>query len=213
MIGSYCPTILFPYAREVMSDLVIRGGFPQLVLESGEFRCPVCSARQGDAGQSRLANSHDAYDHPLHHTAAGASPCRPGLTTGNITVLGAGAWGTTLAILLARNHHSGAAMGPRPPAHATRWPSRRCNTRAPGGYPLSRHPGASPPDLDQAVAARHRSTHRRPQPRLPAPAGGAGPPPPARHAGGMGHQGPGAGQRTVPASGGGRGPRGRWTPG
>jgi preprotein translocase subunit SecB len=34
VIGSYCPRLLYPYAREVVSDLVRRGGFPQLLLES-----------------------------------------------------------------------------------------------------------------------------------------------------------------------------------
>ncbi len=37
MLGSYCPTILFPYAREAVSDLVIRGGFPQLLLAPVNF--------------------------------------------------------------------------------------------------------------------------------------------------------------------------------
>lgn len=37
IIGSYCPTILFPYARELITDLVARGGFPQLVLNPVNF--------------------------------------------------------------------------------------------------------------------------------------------------------------------------------
>lgn len=37
MLGSYCPNILFPYAREVISDLVMRGGFPQLLLAPVNF--------------------------------------------------------------------------------------------------------------------------------------------------------------------------------
>lgn len=37
MIGSYCPNILFPYAREVISDLVTKGGFPQLLLAPVNF--------------------------------------------------------------------------------------------------------------------------------------------------------------------------------
>lgn len=37
MLGSFCPTILFPYAREVISDLVVRGGFPQLILAPVNF--------------------------------------------------------------------------------------------------------------------------------------------------------------------------------
>ncbi len=37
MIGSYCPTILFPFAREAVSDLVIKGGFPPLLLAPVNF--------------------------------------------------------------------------------------------------------------------------------------------------------------------------------
>jgi preprotein translocase subunit SecB len=37
MLGSYCPNILFPYVREVISELVNKGGFPQLVLQPVNF--------------------------------------------------------------------------------------------------------------------------------------------------------------------------------
>lgn len=37
MLGSYCPNILFPYAREAISDLVAKGGFPQLLLGPVNF--------------------------------------------------------------------------------------------------------------------------------------------------------------------------------
>ncbi len=33
----YCPNILFPYAREVISDVVTRGSFPQLLLAPINF--------------------------------------------------------------------------------------------------------------------------------------------------------------------------------
>jgi len=36
-IGSMCPNILYPYAREAISDIVIRGGFPQLLLAPVNF--------------------------------------------------------------------------------------------------------------------------------------------------------------------------------
>lgn len=36
-LGSFCPSILFPYAREAISDLVVRGGFPQLLLAPVNF--------------------------------------------------------------------------------------------------------------------------------------------------------------------------------
>lgn len=37
VLGSYCPNILFPYAREVISDLVTKGGFPQFLLAPVNF--------------------------------------------------------------------------------------------------------------------------------------------------------------------------------
>lgn len=37
LVGSYCPNILFPFAREVVSDLVQKGGFPQIVLAPVNF--------------------------------------------------------------------------------------------------------------------------------------------------------------------------------
>lgn len=37
MLATICPNILFPFAREVVSDLVTRGGFPQLLLSPVNF--------------------------------------------------------------------------------------------------------------------------------------------------------------------------------
>ncbi|MCF6346629.1 MAG: protein-export chaperone SecB [Thiomicrorhabdus sp.] len=37
MLAVQAPGILFPYSREVVSDLVARGGFPQLLLEPVNF--------------------------------------------------------------------------------------------------------------------------------------------------------------------------------
>jgi len=37
MLGAFCPNILFPYAREVISDISNRGGFPPLVLSPVNF--------------------------------------------------------------------------------------------------------------------------------------------------------------------------------
>lgn len=37
VLGSVCPSIIFPYGREVISDLVVRGGFPQLCLAPINF--------------------------------------------------------------------------------------------------------------------------------------------------------------------------------
>ena len=37
VLGSECPNILFPFARESISELVQRGGFPQLLLQPIDF--------------------------------------------------------------------------------------------------------------------------------------------------------------------------------
>ncbi len=37
LLGSYCPNILFPFAREVVAELIAKGGFPQLLLNPVNF--------------------------------------------------------------------------------------------------------------------------------------------------------------------------------
>ncbi|QBQ53761.1 protein-export chaperone SecB [Nitrosococcus wardiae] len=37
LLSSYCPNILFPFAREVVADLVTKGGFPPLLLAPINF--------------------------------------------------------------------------------------------------------------------------------------------------------------------------------
>ncbi len=37
ILGSYCPNLLFPYARQVISSLVLEGGFPPFLLQPINF--------------------------------------------------------------------------------------------------------------------------------------------------------------------------------
>lgn len=37
LLGSFCPSILFPYLREVVSDVVTKGGFPPMMLNPVNF--------------------------------------------------------------------------------------------------------------------------------------------------------------------------------
>lgn len=37
MLGSFCPSVLYPYAREAVTDAVIKAGFPQLYLAPVNF--------------------------------------------------------------------------------------------------------------------------------------------------------------------------------
>lgn len=52
-LGSFCPSVIYPYAREVVSDLVSRGGFPQLILAPVNFDALYAQHKeqQGDEGQ------------------------------------------------------------------------------------------------------------------------------------------------------------------
>ncbi|WP_321325926.1 protein-export chaperone SecB [Thiomicrorhabdus sp.] len=60
MLGVQCPTALFPYARETVSDLVARGGFPQLLLEPVNFEAIYhqhMQQAQADAETNAEANT------------------------------------------------------------------------------------------------------------------------------------------------------------
>ncbi len=46
MQGSYCPNILFPYAREAISDLIGKGGFPQFLLAPVNFDALLAQHQQ-----------------------------------------------------------------------------------------------------------------------------------------------------------------------
>jgi preprotein translocase subunit SecB len=56
MLGSFCPNILFPYAREAVSDAVTRGGFPQLLLNPINFDALYEQHLQQQAQQADTAN-------------------------------------------------------------------------------------------------------------------------------------------------------------
>jgi len=49
VVGAYCPSILYPYAREVVSDLVVRAGFPPFILSPVNFDALYGQRQQGDA--------------------------------------------------------------------------------------------------------------------------------------------------------------------
>ena len=57
LLGSYCPNMLYPFAREAVSDLVGKGGFPQLLLAPINFdalyaqRAQEIRAQVQDPGQ------------------------------------------------------------------------------------------------------------------------------------------------------------------
>ena len=78
LLGIACPTIVFPYLRETISDLVARGGFPPVLLAPVSFEALYLQ----------------------RHAAGAARRRRPKIEAGavsRVAVLGAGAWGTAIA--------------------------------------------------------------------------------------------------------------------
>lgn len=61
LLGSQCMNILFPYAREVISDMSVRGGFPPLIMSPVNFdalyqqHMQQKQAEQGEAGAATEA--------------------------------------------------------------------------------------------------------------------------------------------------------------
>lgn len=51
-LGSFCPSLLFPYAREIISSEVTRGSFPQLVLSPVNFDAIYWHQKQQETQQS-----------------------------------------------------------------------------------------------------------------------------------------------------------------
>ncbi|WP_295383749.1 protein-export chaperone SecB [uncultured Thiodictyon sp.] len=58
MLGAYCPNLLFPYAREVVSDLVTKGSFPQLVLQHVSFDALFAQHQQQALAEAEGARPH-----------------------------------------------------------------------------------------------------------------------------------------------------------
>lgn len=46
IVGSFCPNILFPYAREAVASVVQKGGFPEFVLQPINFDSLYMQSRQ-----------------------------------------------------------------------------------------------------------------------------------------------------------------------
>lgn len=54
LLGIACPTILYPYVREAISDLVTRAGFPPVVLAPVSFEQVYLERKQQSSGGPRI---------------------------------------------------------------------------------------------------------------------------------------------------------------
>jgi preprotein translocase subunit SecB len=57
IIGSYCPNLLFPYARQVISALVQEGGFPPFLLQPINFEALYAEQQRRVTGEPHTLNS------------------------------------------------------------------------------------------------------------------------------------------------------------
>jgi len=58
MLGAYCPEVLFPFAREAISELVSKGGFPQLLLAPVNFNALYTQQMQQRASAQTEKTAH-----------------------------------------------------------------------------------------------------------------------------------------------------------
>jgi len=53
VLATVCPNILFPFAREVVADLAMRGGFPQLLIAPMNFEALYAQHQQQAAAEAQ----------------------------------------------------------------------------------------------------------------------------------------------------------------
>ena len=56
LLGSFCPSILYPYAREAITSEVIRGSFPQLVLAPVNFDALYTQQQEGKGDKTNASH-------------------------------------------------------------------------------------------------------------------------------------------------------------
>ena len=52
IVGSFCPTTLFPFAREAIASIVSRGGFPEFLLQPINFDALYAESKRQAAAQA-----------------------------------------------------------------------------------------------------------------------------------------------------------------
>ncbi len=57
IVGSFCPNILFPYAREAISGAVQKGGFPEFMLQPINFDALYVQSRQQAEAQAQTTQA------------------------------------------------------------------------------------------------------------------------------------------------------------
>jgi preprotein translocase subunit SecB len=66
LIGSFCPNTLYPFAREAISELVTKGGFPPLLLQPLNFDAIYAQAVQDRAARASAGAAPAAASAETH---------------------------------------------------------------------------------------------------------------------------------------------------
>jgi preprotein translocase subunit SecB len=60
MLGTHCPNVLYPYARQLISDLIQAGGFPPFLLQPINFEALYAEGLRQRASQQQSLESSEA---------------------------------------------------------------------------------------------------------------------------------------------------------
>ena len=55
VLGSFCPAVLYPYARETIANIVQKGGFPEFILQPINFEALYAQSRAQGAEDQQAA--------------------------------------------------------------------------------------------------------------------------------------------------------------
>lgn len=58
IVGTFCPNLLFPYARETIATTIQKGGFPEFVLQPINFDALYMQSQQQAEGNAAPAETH-----------------------------------------------------------------------------------------------------------------------------------------------------------
>lgn len=62
-LGAFCPNILFPYARETIDSLVVKGSFPALMLQPVNFDAIFADAVRRKQAEAEAATGSESGTH------------------------------------------------------------------------------------------------------------------------------------------------------
>lgn len=61
IFGSFCPNLLFPYAREAIASIVQKGGFPEFLLQPINFDALYAQSQQQKAAAAQAAQAEEKH--------------------------------------------------------------------------------------------------------------------------------------------------------